>query len=241
MELSNLLSILIWTPIVGGFVILAMGDGGDAESSRAGLMCQLSLAVSVATFLISILLYTGFDTTTASLQFVERVPWIETLNVYYYLGVDGISAPLILLTTFITPLVVIAGWNTIKIRPAQYFAAFLILEGLNVLQVGTGADEFVSDYFDFSIYIDAAEADVEQWYVDRFLTLRESVFQNPDSFFRFYADLTDDEAVATARGIWSDINGLNLRENIAPTRERASLIVHKQRDHRVDQVRLRRL
>ncbi len=117
----------------------------------------------------------------------------------------------------------------------------VIIEGLNVLQVGTGADEFVSDYFDFSIYIDAAEADVEQWYVDRFLTLRESVFQNPDSFFRFYADLTDDEAVATARGIWSDINGLNLRENIAPTRERASLIVHKQRDHRVDQVRLRRL
>ncbi len=132
MELSNLLSILIWTPIVGGFVILALGDGGDAESSRAGLMRQASLAVSVVTFLISILLYTGFDTTTASMQFVERVPWIETLNVYYYLGVDGISAPLILLTTFITPLVVIAGWNTIKIRPAQYFAAFLILEGLMV-------------------------------------------------------------------------------------------------------------
>ncbi len=132
MELSNLLSILIWTPIIGGFVILAMGDGGDSESSRAGLMRQASLAVSIVTFLISILLYTGFDTTTASMQFVERVTWIETLNVYYYLGVDGLSAPLILLTTFITPLVVIAGWNTIKVRPAQYFAAFLILEGLMV-------------------------------------------------------------------------------------------------------------
>ncbi|MGI9644562.1 MAG: type I pantothenate kinase [Ilumatobacteraceae bacterium] len=117
----------------------------------------------------------------------------------------------------------------------------VILEGLNVLQVGSDADEFVSDYFDFSIYIDATEADVEQWYVDRFLALRESVFQNPDSFFRFYADLTDGEAVTTARAIWSDINGRNLRENIAPTRERASLIIHKQADHRVDEVRLRRL
>jgi type I pantothenate kinase len=117
----------------------------------------------------------------------------------------------------------------------------VILEGLNVLQTGPSATEFVSDYFDFSIYLDAAEEDVEHWYVERFLKLRESVFRNPDSFFRFYADLTDDEAVQVARGIWREINGLNLRENIAPTRERASLIVHKTADHRVDQVRLRRL
>jgi len=117
----------------------------------------------------------------------------------------------------------------------------VILEGLNVLQTGPSATEFVSDYFDFSIYLDAAEADVEHWYVQRFLKLRESVFRDPDSFFRFYADLSDDEAVEVAKGIWRDINGLNLRENIAPTRERASLIVHKTADHRVDQVRLRRL
>ena len=122
----------------------------------------------------------------------------------------------------------------------------LILEGLNVLQTGPSSGEgasteFVSDYFDFSIYVDADEADIEQWYVERFLTLRESVFQDPDSFFRFYADLTDDEAVDTARGIWRDINGLNLRENIAPTRDRASLILRKTGDHRVDQVQLRRL
>lgn len=122
----------------------------------------------------------------------------------------------------------------------------LILEGLNVLQTGpvtsdSSTHEFVSDFFDFSIYIDADEADIEQWYVERFLTLRESVFQNPDSFFRSYADLSDDEAVATARGIWSSINGLNLRENIEPTRDRASLIVHKGRDHRVEHVELRRL
>jgi type I pantothenate kinase len=117
----------------------------------------------------------------------------------------------------------------------------LILEGLNVLQVGVESSEFVSDYFDFSIYVDADEADIESWYVDRFLTLRRSVFQDPRSFFRHYADLTDDEAVATARGIWAGINGLNLRENIAPTRDRASLILHKDSDHRVSEVDLRRL
>ena len=117
----------------------------------------------------------------------------------------------------------------------------VIIEGLNVLQTRSDAPEFVSDYFDFSIYIDADEPDIEQWYVDRFLALRASVFKNPDSFFRFYADLSDDEAIATARRIWREINGLNLRENIAPTRERASLVVHKTADHRVDQVQLLRL
>ena len=120
----------------------------------------------------------------------------------------------------------------------------LILEGLNVLQVGapgSEAAEFVSDYFDFSIYIDADEADIEQWYVDRFLSLCESVFQNPDSFFRHFAHLSRDEAIATARGIWQGINGLNLSENIEPTRERASLILRKGADHRVSDVRLRKL
>ena len=117
----------------------------------------------------------------------------------------------------------------------------VIIEGLNVLQTRSDAPEFVSDYFDFSIYIDADEPDIEQWYVDRFLALRASVFKNPDSFFRFYAELSDDEAIATARRIWREINGLNLRENIAPTRERASLVVHKTADHRVDQVQLLRL
>ena len=117
----------------------------------------------------------------------------------------------------------------------------VIIEGLNVLQTRSDAPEFVSDYFDFSIYIDADEPDIEQWYVDRFLALRASVFKNPDSFFRFYAELSDEEAIATARRIWREINGLNLRENIAPTRERASLVVHKTADHRVDQVQLLRL
>lgn len=117
----------------------------------------------------------------------------------------------------------------------------VILEGLNVLQTGESSTEFVSDYFDFSIYVDAAESDIEHWYVERFLALRESVFQDPDSFFRNYAELTDDEAIDTARGIWRTINGVNLRENIAPTRDRASLILRKRKDHRVDRVQLRRL
>jgi type I pantothenate kinase len=117
----------------------------------------------------------------------------------------------------------------------------VIIEGLNVLQTRSDAPEFVSDYFDFSIYIDADEPHIEQWYVDRFLTLRESVFQDPDSFFKFYADLSDDEAIETARTIWREINGRNLRENIEPTRDRASLVIHKAADHRVDHVQLLRL
>ncbi len=116
----------------------------------------------------------------------------------------------------------------------------LILEGLNVLQVG-GSNEFVSDYFDFSIYIDADEQHIEDWYVQRFLTLCETVFQDPASFFQNYAHLTHDEAVATAKGIWREINGKNLRENIEPTRGRASLLLRKGNDHRVTEVSLRRL
>lgn len=121
----------------------------------------------------------------------------------------------------------------------------LILEGLNVLQVGShhpgDATEFVSDYFDFSIYIDADEEHIERWYVERFLRLRETVFRDPSSFFRHYAHLTTEEAIATARAIWVEINGKNLRENIAPTKGRASLVLHKAADHRVTEVQLRKL
>ncbi len=116
----------------------------------------------------------------------------------------------------------------------------LIIEGLNVLQVG-GAEEFVSDYFDFSIYIDADEACIEEWYVQRFLTLCETVFQDPDSFFTNYSHLSRDEAIETARSIWREINGKNLRENIEPTRTRAGLMLRKGADHRVSEVSLRRL
>ena len=117
----------------------------------------------------------------------------------------------------------------------------LILEGLNVLQVGTEATEFVSDYFDFSIYLDADESDIENWFVERFFALRATVFQNPDSFFRHFAALSDNEAETMAREIWKTINGKNLLENIAPTRSRASLVIHKGSDHRMKEVHLRRL
>jgi type I pantothenate kinase len=119
----------------------------------------------------------------------------------------------------------------------------LILEGLNVLQVGPPgvSTEFVSDYFDFSIFIDADEAHIEEWYVQRFMKLRDTVFQNPDSFFRHYADLSHDEAVDTAKLIWREINGRNLRENIDPTKSRAALLLCKGPDHRVTEVSLRRL
>ena len=119
-----------------------------------------------------------------------------------------------------------------------------IIEGLNVLQVGRpgeAATEFVSDYFDFSIFIDAEESHIEEWYVQRFMKLRDTIFQNPDSFFRHFADLSPDEAVHVAKSIWHDINGKNLRENIAPTKSRAALMLRKGPDHRVTEVALRRL
>jgi len=120
----------------------------------------------------------------------------------------------------------------------------IILEGLNVLQTSTGGDGggvFVSDYFDFSIYIDADERDIRRWYVERFRALRSTAFTDPRSYFHRYAGMGDDEADATAGLIWDTINGPNLMENILPTRTRADLIMRKGPDHLVDHVRLRRL
>ena len=129
---QQLLSLLIWLPIAGGILLLVIGDDNDVESQRSVTMRIVALSMSVLTFIVSIALYKWFDNTATGMQFTERFSWIPALDVYYYLGVDGISAPLILLTTFITPLVVIAGWDSITERPAQYFAAFLILEGLMI-------------------------------------------------------------------------------------------------------------
>ncbi|MBM3262983.1 MAG: type I pantothenate kinase [candidate division Zixibacteria bacterium] len=123
----------------------------------------------------------------------------------------------------------------------------MILEGLNILQTGhrvsgDGASRlFVSDFIDFSIYVDAAEQDLEKWYIDRFLRLRETAFQNPRSYFHHYAALSPAEAVETAQGIWRSINLVNLHENILPTRERAHLILEKGVNHVVQGVRLRKL
>jgi type I pantothenate kinase len=115
----------------------------------------------------------------------------------------------------------------------------LIIEGLNVLQAG-GPGAFVSDYFDFSIFVDADLDDVRGWYVDRFLTLKRTAFLMPEAYFRRYADLSDAEAVDVATGIWTEINEVNLVENILPTRDRATLVLEKDTDHSVRRVRLRR-
>ena len=122
----------------------------------------------------------------------------------------------------------------------------LIVEGLNVLQTGGlprdgKAVPFVSDFFDFSVYLDADEEILRGWYVDRFLTLRQTAFQDPKSFFHRYAQVSDSEAIATATSIWTRINLVNLHENILPTRPRADLILKKGASHSVEGVALRRL
>jgi len=128
----GLLSILIWLPVIGGFVVMMTGRGGTAELQGFRVDRWLSLVIAILTFILSLSLYTDFDSSTAAMQFVERTPWIDIFNVEYFLGIDGFSMPLIILTTFLTPLVVFAGWEVIKKRPAQYFGAFLVLEGLMI-------------------------------------------------------------------------------------------------------------
>ena len=122
----GLLSVLVWLPILGGAAVLALGD------RQLSLARWLALGVASATFVLSLLLYTGFDSGTAAFQFVEKLPWIPAFGSSYHLGVDGISMPLVLLTTLMTIPVVIAGWTSIEKRPAQYLAAFLVMEGLMV-------------------------------------------------------------------------------------------------------------
>lgn len=122
----------------------------------------------------------------------------------------------------------------------------LIVEGLNVLQTGRPPKDgkaipYVSDFFDFSVYIDAEESVLEKWYVDRFRALRSTAFRDPLSYFHRYSQVTDEEAQEIARSIWSRINLQNLRENILPTRQRASLILRKGEDHSIQSVALRKL
>jgi type I pantothenate kinase len=116
----------------------------------------------------------------------------------------------------------------------------VILEGLNVLQTGSIHAVFVSDFVDFSIYVDASEADLETWFLDRFRKLRETAFRDPASFFHQFAAMPEEEAMALAKSIWERINLANLHENILPTRERAKLILGKGASHVVERVLLRR-
>lgn len=118
----------------------------------------------------------------------------------------------------------------------------LILEGLNVLQTGNNKTNqtFVSDFVDFSIYVDAEEKLLKEWYIKRFLKFCESAFNDPNSYFKHYANLSKEESITTASKIWDEINGLNLNQNILPTRERANLILKKGHNHQVELIKLRK-
>ena len=120
----ELLSLLIWLPILGGIFVILIGN------DRADTVRWVSVATSILVFIMSLSLYTEFDPTTHLMQFEEKVSWIPQFDIYYHLGVDGISMPLIILTTFSTILVLVAGWEVIQTRPAHYMAAFLMMEGL---------------------------------------------------------------------------------------------------------------
>jgi NADH-quinone oxidoreductase subunit M len=122
-----LLSLVIWTPIIGGILVLFAGDKEDSSGAK-----KLALVVSIITFLLTIPLYTEFNADTHLVQFVERHSWIPAFNIDYFVGVDGISMPLILLTSFTTVIVIIAAWESIKYRASQYLAAFLIMEGFMI-------------------------------------------------------------------------------------------------------------
>ncbi|PYI51025.1 type I pantothenate kinase [Paenibacillus flagellatus] len=116
----------------------------------------------------------------------------------------------------------------------------LIVEGINVLQVSKEAQVFVSDFFDFSIYLDADVADIERWYIERFRMLRDSAFRDPESYFHRYATLSEEESVSTAKQIWEEINAVNLRENILPSKGRARLLLQKGSNHEIRKVLLRK-
>ncbi|MGQ4274329.1 type I pantothenate kinase [Terrihabitans sp. B22-R8] len=150
-------------------------------------------------------------------------------------GKDRVAAPVYSHLTYD----VVPGGEVVVDRPD-----ILILEGLNVLQAGTvraGTMPFVSDFFDFSIYLDAEEELIHDWYVSRFQRLRDTAFRDPNSYFERYAKLPAEEARQLAEGLWDRINLPNLRDNILPTRGRASLILKKGADHRVEEVKLRKL
>jgi NADH-quinone oxidoreductase subunit M len=138
--MSHLLSILIWLPIGAGVLVLALGEG------RIGAGRWLALVASLATLALTVPLWDQFDTGTAALQFVEKLPWIPRFQAYYALGIDGIALPLIVLTAFMTVPVVIAGWTVIETRPAQYYAAFLIMEGL-MIGVFSASDALLFYFF----------------------------------------------------------------------------------------------
>jgi type I pantothenate kinase len=229
------------------YIIGIAGSVAAGKSTTARLL-QALLARGQGTPRVDLVTTDGFlypNTTLENLGLMDRKGFPESYNLQALLnfladvksGAPSVTAPVyshlyydIVPDTFIT------------VEQPD----ILIVEGLNVLQparLPKNGDSipFVSDFFDISIYVDASEATLKEWYITRFLGLRETTFNNPNSYFHTFTSLSEISARAIARDIWERINAVNLRENILPTRQRASLILHKDDSHRVQHVALRRL
>ncbi|GEA82029.1 pantothenate kinase [Cellulomonas uda] len=229
------------------FVIGVAGSVAVGKSTTARLLREL-LARWPATPRVQLITTDGFLYPNAELErrgLMQRKGFPESYDRRALLrfvskvkaGKPEVTAPVYSHLTYD----IVPGENIVVRRPDV-----LIVEGLNVLQPARPSAEgssslAVSDFFDFSIYVDAKPRDVRQWYVDRFLSLRQTAFADPASYFHRYASLSDDEAVARAESIWDSINSPNLEQNILPTRSRATLVLTKGSDHSVQRVRLRKL
>ncbi|WP_444664903.1 type I pantothenate kinase [Cellulomonas sp. CW35] len=229
------------------FVIGVAGSVAVGKSTTARLLREL-LARWPATPRVQLITTDGFLYPNAELErrgLMQRKGFPESYDRRALLrfvskvkaGKPEVTAPVYSHLTYD----IVPGEHIVVRRPDV-----LIVEGLNVLQPARPSAEgssslAVSDFFDFSIYVDAKPRDVRQWYVDRFLSLRQTAFADPASYFHRYASLTDDEAVARAESIWDSINSPNLEQNILPTRSRATLVLTKGSDHSVQRVRLRKL
>ncbi len=229
------------------FVIGVAGSVAVGKSTTARLLREL-LARWPATPRVQLITTDGFLYPNAELErrgLMQRKGFPESYDRRALLrfvskvkaGRPEVSAPVYSHLTYD----IVPGEQIVVRRPDV-----LIVEGLNVLQPARSSAEgvsslAVSDFFDFSIYVDAKPRDVRQWYVDRFLSLRQTAFADPASYFHRYASLSDEQAVERAESIWDSINSPNLEQNILPTRSRAPLVLTKGSDHSVQRVRLRKL
>jgi len=224
------------------FILAIAGSVAVGKSTVARLLTEL-LRRSDTHPRVELVTTDGFLLPNATLEhrgLLDRKGFPETYDTRALLrfvmdvksGVPEVSAPVYSHVVYD----IVPGQRQIITRPD-----LLVLEGLNVLQRPGDRGLAVDDFLDFSVYVDADEAAIERWFIDRFLALRDSAFRSPDSYFRLYAALDDAEAIATAHDVWATINGPNLRENIAPTRERATVTLRKTPDHKVETVRIRRI